>query len=322
MDGTTTPLKYEESDVEEDAGFSDSVPLVDQSPSSHKSGPVNILHQFANGSHRKRLRFILALSAGWFGLQQIFTVFFGSGYFYLASLGFSDTLISFTWLSGPIAGMLFQPVVGAMSDNCTYSWGKRRPFLVVGTFVLICAMLSTAWAEEITASLLGFSNGGQRRDDLFWCLYIFVNICILIANFAIQPVQMGLRALVVDLVPTHQQGQAHAWIARLTLAGSMAGYYISSIDLTKNLDFLGRSQLQVLCSVVSINLMICVLITCYCVQEERPQRLDVRTQPQSAREFLLSFFSCLENLSVTRMVCTAQFFCWLGWFPFLYYTAK
>lgn len=273
-------------------------------------------------SKHKSLAFILTLSAGWFGLQQIFTVFFGSGYFYLASLGFSDTTISLMWLSGPSAGLFFQPLIGAMSDRCTHPWGRRRPFVVVGALVLICAMLSLAWAEEITAAFSPTprwetsAKEQHQSHTLSWGLSTLVTASILVANFAIQPVQLGLRAMATDLVPIHQQAQAQAWIARLNLMGSLVGYGIGSADLSGKLPFLGNSQFQILCSLVSINLAICVSITCSLVQGRRPIPLLSPKKPQRP------LLSCLRELTVVRRVCVAQVFCWLAWFPFLYDIAK
>ncbi|KAF3765268.1 hypothetical protein M406DRAFT_37131 [Cryphonectria parasitica EP155] len=272
-------------------------------------------------SKRKSLGFILSLSAGWFGLQQIFTVFFGSGYFYLASLGFRDTTISLMWLSGPSAGLFFQPVIGAMSDSCTHPWGQRRPFVVIGTLVLICAMLSLAWAEEITTAFSPaprweISAREQDHHASSWGLSTLVTASILVANFAIQPVQLGLRAMATDLVPIHQQAQAQAWIARLNLMGSLVGYGIGSADLAGKLPFLGHSQFQILCSLVSINLAICVSITCSLVQERRQTPLLSPKKPQ--RPLLVR----LRELTVVRRVCVAQVFCWLAWFPFLYDISK
>lgn len=273
-------------------------------------------------SKHKSLGFILTLSAGWFGLQQIFTVFFGSGYFYLASLGFRDTTISLMWLSGPSAGLFFQPLIGAMSDHCTHPWGQRRPFVVVGTLVLICAMLSLAWAEEITTAFSPAprwdiaSAKEQHHHALSWGLSTLVTASIMVANFAIQPVQLGLRAMATDLVPIHQQAQAQAWIARLNLMGSLVGYGIGSADLSGKLSFLGNTQFQTLCSLVSINLAICVSITCSLSQGRRSAPLLSPKKPR--RPFLVR----LRELTVVRRVCVAQVFCWLAWFPFLYNIAK
>jgi solute carrier family 45 protein 1/2/4 len=323
------PAIWEESYFDDDSTLSTrSISRLGHSVTNYNSDHFDYLSCPTDGTNRMSFSFILALCAGWFGLQQVFTIFMGSGHFYLRSLGFSDVLISFTWLSGPIAGMVFQPVVGAMSDNCSHSWGKRRPFILIGTFALVCAMVSIAWAKEFTTAISGVNSDGsglnhRHRDDLSWDLLIFVNVFILVANFAIQPVQMGLRALVVDLVPTHQQGQAHVWIARLNLVGSIVGYGIGSVDLTRVFGFRGQSHFQTLCSFVSINLVVCVSITCYFGRETRPkQHVNFTHQMQYRQKNFSSFLRCLRKLDVTRRVCLAQFFCWLAWFPFLYYTAK
>lgn len=71
-----------------------------------------------------------------------------------------------------------------------------------------------------------------------WSLLIFINHCILTVNFAIQPVQMGLRSLLFDLVPPEQQIEINAWAARSALGGNVIGYSISSFDLPKYLGFI------------------------------------------------------------------------------------
>jgi solute carrier family 45 protein 1/2/4 len=49
---------------------------------------------------------------------------------YLLSLGLPTALTSLVWLAGPISGILIQPLVGVYSDKCTWSLGRRRPFML------------------------------------------------------------------------------------------------------------------------------------------------------------------------------------------------
>lgn len=295
----------------------------------HSSDLLDRSDHTRDAPNHRSTKYLLTLAAGWLGLQQIFTVFFGSGNFYLASLGLSNTLISLTWLSGPIAGMLFQPYIGAICDIHSSSIGRRRPFVLTGTAILILSMLSLAWAKDITTYLSGLRTSGshtdqQPQDSLYWDLAIFATVCIWAANLAIQPIQVGLRALVIDLVATDQQGQANAWIARLTMLGNVIGYFINSLDLTNYPPFSGLSQFQVLCILVSINLCVCISVTCLYAQEKRTEVVGIPSdQRPSLIGHTLSLFTNLKRLPfIIRKVCFAQFFCWMAWFPFLYYAAR
>ena len=40
--------------------------------------------------------------------------------------------VGFVWAAGPIAGILGQVVVGAISDNIWFWGGRRRPFIIIG----------------------------------------------------------------------------------------------------------------------------------------------------------------------------------------------
>ena len=191
---------------------------------------------------------------------------------------------------------------------------------------MICAMLSTAWAEEIMAALLGIPKcvgdmNCQNEDLYLWGLIIFVNGCIWITNFSIQSVQMGLRSLIVDLIPTDQQALANAWAARFVMIGNVLGYCINMIDLPKYFNFLGRSQFQITCALVSINLATCISITCYWGQESSPKRLGFPEETLSTLNRIKATLRRLRMLSeVTRKVCVAQSCSWIGWFLFLFYT--
>ncbi|KAE8355030.1 major facilitator superfamily domain-containing protein [Aspergillus coremiiformis] len=268
-----------------------------------------------------RGRSLFVLNAGFFGLQGIFTVLFGSATAYLKSLGLSGGLISLSWLAGPITGALFQPYVGVWSDNCSSAWGKRRPFILTGTVLIIFTLSGTAWAKEMVSL---FYSDSESIVEFQIGLVIFVEICIWVLNFAIQPVQLGLRCLIVDLVPPEQQHEANAWAARFTLGGNILGYCLGSIDLPRRLSFLGHTQFQVLTSLVSVNLLLCTSITCYFIREpfSGPHESSARL-PSTAKSGIRDLLRTLKTLpSCTATVCFAQFFSWLGWFPFLFYTSS
>lgn len=74
---------------------------------------------------------------------------------YLLSLGMSKSLLAFVWIAGPLTGALVQPYIGIRSDNCRISWGKRKPFMVVGGAATVVSLLALAWVREIVGGILG-----------------------------------------------------------------------------------------------------------------------------------------------------------------------
>lgn len=68
---------------------------------------------------------------------------------YLLSLGMTKSLNSIVWLAGPLSGLIVQPMIGILSDNSTNKYGRRRPYMLIGSVCVSIALITMAWAEEI-----------------------------------------------------------------------------------------------------------------------------------------------------------------------------
>ena len=86
--------------------------------------------------------------------------------------------------------------------------------------------------------------------------------------------------------------------------------------------YFGDSQFKVLCAISCIVLLATVLLSCYCIREADPrtQWPSAPSSVQSITSFFKGFLTSFARLTAqTQMVCTTQFFNWMGWFPFLFY---
>ncbi|KAJ8068212.1 hypothetical protein OCU04_003781 [Sclerotinia nivalis] len=139
-------------------------------------------------------------------------------------------------------------------------------------------------------------------------------------NIAIQPVQGGLRAIIVDCVPPKQQVRACAYASSAAGIGSILGYTAGYISLPKYLPWLGDTQLKGLCLIASVALGSTVAITCFTANEKRFVDLNAGFKKQSLagtfRQIFGSMKTCPREI---RKICMVQFFAWIGWFPFLFY---
>lgn len=43
-----------------------------------------------------------------------------------------------------------QPIVGVISDGWKSKWGRRRPFLLGGSIVVVLSLLAIGWTRELT----------------------------------------------------------------------------------------------------------------------------------------------------------------------------
>ncbi|KAF6224401.1 hypothetical protein HO133_010978 [Letharia lupina] len=156
----------------------------------------------------RTLPYLLVLTCGGAGLQVIWSVVRSNGAPYLVSLGLSKSFTALVWLAAPLCGVVFQPIVGILSDRTRSRWGRRKPFIVGGTAGVIIATLALAF---LTTPLSGDTQGQPPR-----MLIILLAITLIYAmNVSIQPIQAGLRTLIIENCPTHQQTQAAAWTSVL-----------------------------------------------------------------------------------------------------------
>lgn len=139
-------------------------------------------------------------------------------------------------------------------------------------------------------------------------------------NVAIQPVQGGLRAIIVDCVPPKQQVKACAYASSAAGIGSILGYTAGYISLPKYLPWLGDTQLKGLCLIASVALGSTVAITCFVAKEKRFVGMDLNLRKQSFVETFIQVFKSMKTCPrEIRQICVVQFFAWIGWFPFLFY---
>ncbi|KAI9368768.1 Sodium/hydrogen exchanger family-domain-containing protein [Aspergillus egyptiacus] len=263
--------------------------------------------------------FLLTLSIG--GLQVVWSVELSSGSPYLLSLGMSKALLAFVWIAGPITGTLVQPYVGIRSDNCRISWGKRKPFMVVGGAVTILTLLALAWVKEAVGGVFKIFDGDPKSEGAQITTIAVATIMMWCLDFAINTVQAGIRCFIVDNAPSHQQESANAWASRMTGVGNIIGYILGYINLPKIFPFLGHTRFQILCALASMSLTVTLCISCLYIKERDP-RLD--GPPSSGGLGVVAFFrqvfKSIKHLPPqATKVCEVQIASWIGWFPFLFY---
>ena len=76
-------------------------------------------------------------------------------------LGVSDFGVGFVWIAGPVSGLLVQPIVGVVSDHFESRYGRRRPFIVIGTLLvgaLCCCLCGELMCVVLVLGLMMVSN--------------------------------------------------------------------------------------------------------------------------------------------------------------------
>jgi MFS family permease len=110
-------------------------------------------------------------------------------------------------VGGAIVGIIIQPTVGAISDYTVSRWGRRKPWIVIGSLLDVVFLLGIAYSNTLLA------------------IAAFVILLSLSTNIARGPFQ----GYVPDLVPSPQVGLASAMVGLMQILGNVIGFGIASL---------------------------------------------------------------------------------------------
>ena len=193
------------------------------------------------------LSHILALSCYWFGwsflwLPLLIVIVPTQAKQFVGDEGKGAALSQILML-GSLVSVLAAPLLGSYSDSCTHSYGRRRPFMIVGTALASVSLLLLAVAPSLSFFSLAFA------------LLSFAN------NMIIAP----YSALVPDIVPLEQRGVASGYLGLFSMLGNLAGGMLGSMQSTLGLPVVYLLLLSVHGG--------CMWVTCKWIEEE-PLVLD------------------------------------------------
>ncbi|KAF2026664.1 hypothetical protein EK21DRAFT_73722 [Setomelanomma holmii] len=235
---------------------------------------------------------------------------------YLLELGLTKSKISLVWVAGPLSGLIMQPIVGVVADRSTSRWGRRRPFMFGGTILVSLFLLLLGWTKEVVRYFVADEQVAKSKTILVAVLSIYG------IDFAINAVQGSCRGLIVDTLPISKQQQGSSWASRMVAVGSLIGYGAGAIDLRSVFGpMLGDTQFKQLTAVAALTLCLAVGVTSWAVTEK------VRVVDGEDEE-KISPLEVLQTIAETAMnlprgiqaICYVQFWAWIGWFPFLFYS--
>ena len=163
---------------------------------------------FAEPQRRVSARWIALFATAWFGIwmaqltpiqlllpEQVTDV--------LKTHGWVDSVVAFGIISG-IAGvcaLVAYPLTGALSDRTTSRFGRRRPWILIGTVVFALSLFLLG----LQTTIVGVG--------IFWSLAI-TGFCI---------VSAAITATISDQVPVNQRGFVSGWVSAPQAVGTVLG---------------------------------------------------------------------------------------------------
>jgi len=150
-----------------------------------------------------------------------------------------NTYLSIVRVAGLAVAMLIQPLAGMLSDRSTLRWGRRRPYIFVGTVLDVVFLAIIGWATN------------------YWMVLAGIVLLQLSSNVA----QGALQGLIPDLVPEDQRGRASGVKAIMELLPSiLMAFTIGPL--------IGRGHVELSVVLVMASLLLAMLITVFTVSED------------------------------------------------------
>ena len=266
--------------------------------------------------HKTKLTFwqLWNISFGFFGVQIAYSLQSANISRIFATLGADPHSLSFFWILPPLMGMIVQPLVGKYSDRTWCRFGRRIPYLFLGSLIAIAVMCLLPNAGNFS-----FTFTGAMIFGLVALMLLDTSI-----NMAMQPFKM----LVGDMVGENQKSQAYSIQSFLVNAGGLVGFIFPFLfawigiantapegqvpDTVKYSFYIG-----------SVILILCVLFTTFKVKEMPPKEyaefhgIDTAKKEEKATGMLELLKKAPSTFWTVGLV---QFFCWAAFLYMWTYT--
>lgn len=254
------------------------------------------------------------ISFGFFGVQIAYSLQSANISRIFATLGADPHSLSFFWILPPLMGMIVQPLVGKYSDMTWTRFGRRIPYLFLGSVIAIAVMCLLPNAGNFS-----FTFAGAMIFGLIALMLLDTSI-----NMAMQPFKM----LVGDMVSEEQKSKAYSIQSFLVNAGGLVGFIFPFLfawigiantapegqipDTVKYSFYIGAAIL-----------ILCVLFTTFKVKEMPPKEYAQfhGIDPDKKEEKAPGMLALLKNAPGTFWtVGLVQFFCWAAFLYMWTYT--
>ncbi|HEV8402220.1 MAG TPA: MFS transporter [Candidatus Limnocylindrales bacterium] len=157
-------------------------------------------------------RELVRISLYWLGLSSVFA---GLSYIMASRLEFAGLVdkagagraLFLVSISGAVIAVIVQPTIGSISDYTITRWGRRKPYIFIGSLLDLVFLVGIAYSDTLIA------------------IAAFVALLQFSSNFAQGPFQ----GYVPDLVPAAQVGTASALVGMMQILGVVSGYAIGAL---------------------------------------------------------------------------------------------
>jgi MFS family permease len=107
------------------------------------------------------------------------------------------------WLTtvASVVALLMPPLIGTLSDQTTGKFGRRHPYIVAGSVLMVASTPLLVLSSDLIMFLMGLS----------------------LLHLGVNTMMPAYQSLVPDRVPERQRGEASGYVGALTILGNMVG---------------------------------------------------------------------------------------------------
>ena len=217
-----------------------------------------------NTTPQKRIlpiRRIFMLSALLFFIGYSYGINEGFGIPLLLEAGFSESYAPIVFGISSIFSVFVSEYIGSASDRCTSLLGRRRPYIIGLSVIILIAAIGYPYA--VTLSRLFKLTGNSKTA------YVIAHtaVCIVVFDVFLDTTNGVDRSYLFDSITSQQSVIGNSIFSAMTSAGSSVGGLIASLDWESIFDLSIGGQTKVVFVTVIILLFACITITLNSVKE-------------------------------------------------------
>lgn len=159
-------------------------------------------------------RTLVRLSVYWLGIMALWaglsSVLAGRLQFEgLVPAGTEGTALFHMMAIGGFLAIVVQPAVGAISDHSVSRWGRRKPYIIIGSLADLVFLAGIASSNTVVA----------------------IAACIVALQVSSNIAQGPYQGYVPDLVPPRQVGLASGLIGLMLILGNVVGFIVGAVAI-------------------------------------------------------------------------------------------
>jgi Na+/melibiose symporter-like transporter len=156
-----------------------------------------------------------------------------------------NTYLGLLTFTGLILAMIIQPIAGAFSDHTSSHWGRRKPYILLGSVLSIILLPGIGWANTYAAILI------------FYCLL----------QIGSNTAQASYQAFIPEIITENKRGLASGVKSLLEVLGGVTMVRLSAFLMGHYFEGGGEFWMWTALGTLIIVLLIAMIITVLTIKE-------------------------------------------------------